>query len=91
MEEHTMESPVSDKEFDNWETHGASIFQKNRIILMPEVADKRGAIFSNKFTKHRDSWIVDIKMRIGNDNQTPKGGNGVGIYYLRSVDQSEIG
>ena len=68
MENHTMESPITHKEFDNWETYGSSLFQKGRIIVVPEVADTRGAIVSKKFTNHRDSWIADIKVRIGNDN-----------------------
>lgn len=85
-----MESPITHKEFDNWETYGSSLFQKGRIIVVPEVADTRGAIVSKKFTNHRDSWIADIKVRIGNDNQSLKGGNGVGIYYLRDIDQSEV-
>lgn len=85
-----MESPITHKEFDNWETYGSSIFQKNRIIVVPEVADTRGAIVSNKFTSHKESWIADIKVRIGNANKSLKGGNGVGIYYLRDIDKSEV-
>lgn len=38
-----------------------------------------------------DSWICDIKMRIGNDDKTQRGGNGVGIYYLNSFNREDIG
>lgn len=57
---------------------------------MPEVADTRGAIVSQKLPSHRESWILDVRLRIGNEQRTPKGGNGVGIYYLRDIDQSEL-
>ena len=37
MESHTMESPITNKEFENFETMKASVFTKNNIILVPEV------------------------------------------------------
>lgn len=38
-----------------------------------------------------DNWILDLKMRIGNSDKTSRGGNGIGIYYLKSFDRNDIG
>jgi hypothetical protein len=37
IESHTMESPITNKEFENFETKKASVFTKNNIILVPEI------------------------------------------------------
>ena len=37
VETHTMESPVTNKEFEYFETKKASVFTTNKIILVPEI------------------------------------------------------
>ena len=72
---------------DNWNTAGSAVLLKSNIVIVPEIAEKRGALYNMNPNKNRDSWIVDIKIRVGNEKRTMKGGNGVGIYYLRSIDK----
>lgn len=81
-----MESPITNKEFEYWESKGASIFTKNNIVLVPEVVDKKGAIINKAIVPYHEDWIVDLKVRIGNDAQTTKGGAGLGLYYLNGID-----
>jgi hypothetical protein len=82
-----MESPITNKEFENWETKGASVFTKGNIVLVPEVVDKKGAIINKAMVPNKDDWIVDLKVRIGNDAQTTKGGAGLGLYYLSDLNR----
>ena len=43
-----MEAPVTHKELDNWVGTGGSIMLANNIVLVPEITDKKGALY-NKF------------------------------------------
>jgi len=86
-----MESPVASKEMDYWETKGSAIFTKNNIVLVPEVSDAKGAILNKMMVPYKDDWIVDVKTTIGNDVESPKGGAGLGFYYLKEINQDELG
>lgn len=79
-----MEFPVSQLEFDNWESLGSSVFLKNRAVLVPELSLHTGAFLSKNIVNDDsdNKWNMDIQLDIGNDDETNSGGNGVGIYYL---------
>ena len=62
-----MEVPITNKEFENWETKIGSVFHKNRIVLVPEVKDKKGAIMNKVIVPHKDDWLIDLKVQIGNE------------------------
>ena len=64
---------------------------KNNIVLVPEVSDKRGALYNLRPNENRDQWIVDLKVRIGNDDRTAKGGNGLGFFYLKDINTQDLG
>ena len=59
---------------------------KNNIVLVPEVSNAKGAILNKAIVDHKDDWIVDIKLTIGNEDQTRRGGAGMGFYYLESIN-----
>jgi len=86
-----MESPISNKEFENWDTRLTSVMNKNNIVLTPEVQGAKGAILNKAIVKHKHDWIVDVKVTIGNEDQTKKGGAGMAFYYLEEVNQDQIG
>lgn len=67
MESHSMESPITKKEFEYFQTHGTSVMTKNRIILNPEIRDKKGAIWSKYYVSHEKEWIMDLRVTIGNE------------------------
>ena len=46
METHTLESPISNRELSHWETAGSAIMLKNNIVVVPEISDKKGAIYN---------------------------------------------
>ena len=93
MLSHFLESPFAEADFDRWEQAGSSVFTKNKIVLNPAIKDSKGAIFNknNVVLGTYHDWIIDLKVNIGNDAQTSKGGNGMGIYYLRSLNKEDIG
>jgi hypothetical protein len=62
-----------------------------RIVLNPEVKDAKGGIHNTNFTKDGGNWIAEMVLDIGNTDKTAKGGNGIGIHYLRDFDSNDIG
>ena len=48
-ESHSIESPITKKEFEYFQTDGVSVFTSNKIILNPEIRDKKGAIWSKYY------------------------------------------
>lgn len=44
VESHSLEFPVTQKEFSNWFSYGSAIIMKNRVVIAPEVQDKKGAL-----------------------------------------------
>lgn len=93
MLSHFLESPFAEADFGRWQQDGSAVFTKNKIVLNPEIKEAKGAIYNKNnvvLGKHHD-WIVDIKVSIGNhDHVTNRGGNGVGIFYLRNLDKEEL-
>lgn len=63
----------------------------NSIIVVPEISDRRGAIYNLKTNENVDEWIIEARVKIGNTEKTRKGGNGVGIYYLSNMNKDELG
>ena len=64
---------------------------KNKIILVPEIKNKKGAYFSKYYVQDPKEWIMDLRIRVGNELQTAKGGAGIGLHYLRSITKANIG
>ena len=90
---HFLESPFVEADFERWQQAGSAVFTKNKIVLNPEVKESKGAIYNKQnvvLGKHHD-WIVDLKVGLGNEDKTTKGGNGMGIYYLRTLNKEDIG
>jgi hypothetical protein len=60
-------------------------------VLVPEIKDKKGAILNKVVVPSKDEWLVDLRVHIGNEARTERGGAGLGLYYLRELDQAQIG
>lgn len=90
IENLSMEAPITNKEFENWETTGAAVMTKNNIILCPEITDKKGAIYAKSQAPNKEKWIVDIRVKVGNDEETFKGGTGLGFWYLRDLNKEDL-
>ncbi len=62
---HYVDYPIERHDFDNWHTDGAAFFGKNKIVLVPEVKDRRGYFYNKEPVTHR-SWVVEIEFKVGN-------------------------
>lgn len=67
------------------------MFLKNEIVLVPELKDRKGAIWNKLHTAKTDEWLIEMRVKIGNEMRTAKGGAGLGIHYLQDINQSMIG
>lgn len=67
-----MEFPSLKEFFDLWQTFGTSLILKDRIIIVPEVQDKKGALQAKTIApnKCKDEFIADIRLNIENTDQT---------------------
>ena len=86
-----METPIGKQEFANFQTMQSAVFTRNHIILTPELRDKKGQIFSKYHVHDHKQWLMSLRVRIGNEIKTEKGGAGMGIYYLKTVKKSSLG
>ena len=86
MENHSLEAPVTEREYENWMTVGSSVFMKDKIILNPQVQDSKGGIYSLKPYPETEAWVADITLKIGNEEKTERGGQGFGFYYLQNLN-----
>ena len=59
--------------------------------MVPEIKDKKGAIINKVIVPHKDDWIVDLRVEIGNEAKSERGGAGLALYYLSEINQAEIG
>lgn len=74
------------RDFSHWNTQGAAVILKNHVVLAPESLDKAGWLFAKNENSLATSWILDLELQMGNTKQTSRGGAGVGIYYVQTLD-----
>lgn len=56
--------------------------------MVPELKDRKGAIWNKFHTAKTDEWLIEMRVKIGNEMRTAKGGAGLGIHYLQEINQS---
>jgi hypothetical protein len=78
---------LTKKDFTHWNTLGAAVFLKHRVIITPESRDKKGIIYSVVPNPLTEAWMLDLELNIGNDKMSFRGGTGLGIFYLKNVDK----
>jgi Legume-like lectin family len=86
---HYLAFPLTKKDFQHWETRGAAVILRNHTVLNPEAMDKKGQLYTKIPSPLVSDWMLDIELNIGNEKKSSRGGAGVGIYYLKSVDSRE--
>lgn len=62
--------------------------------MNPQLKNTRGAIVAQNIAPKNDKWIASLFYKIQNKEgtpQLPKGGNGIGLYYLRDFNRQDIG
>ncbi len=61
---------------------------RNRTVIVPESRDKKGMVYNSQPNELVKDWMLDLEIEIGNEKKTYKGGTGLGIFYLRSVEET---
>ena len=56
---------------------------------MPEVKQAKGLIHTSIQNENKDAWAVHVDLSIGNSQKTRRSGAGVGIFYLKNIDESD--
>ena len=54
MQEHSLYTPFSVKDLENWSSVGATVMHKNQIVLVPELGQKWGGVFNSLPNKDKD-------------------------------------
>ena len=83
---HYLDFPLTKKDFTQWKTLGSAVFLHNKLVLAPESRDKKGIIYSTEPSPLEKEWQMEVEVNLGNDKATHRGGTGLGIFYLRSID-----
>lgn len=93
MESHHLEFPSLKEFFNHWQTFGSSLILKDRVVIVPEVQDKKGAIQAKHLapSQCKDEFIADVRLNIENTDGTTTGGAGAAIYYLQDINHEDIG
>ena len=89
IEEGFLMFPMLQKDYENWNSVGTSIFLKNKAVIAPDSGDLlRGFIHTTKPNPNKDAWVAHLEVDIGNEeNSNLRGGGGIGVYYVRNVDE----
>jgi len=88
VDSHILKFPVSSEDFERWSTNEDAVFLGSKIILSPEAAGSSGYMQSLIPNPIKDTWVARIDFKIARDKFKRKdwmNGDGMAIYYLRSV------
>jgi hypothetical protein len=90
IESHYLTFPMISEDFSRWSTYEDAVFLKNKVILAPEAAGSSGFMHSMLPNPNKDVWVARIDFKIARDKFKRKdwmNGDGLAIYYLRTVNQ----
>jgi len=85
--DHYLDFPLMRKDFTHWATVGAAVMLKSKLVLSPEVKDKRGILYSTRPNTLERHWMLDVELDMGNEAKSARGGTGLALFYARSIDQ----
>lgn len=93
MDSHHLEFPSLKEFFHLWQTFGTSLILKDRVVVVPEVQDKKGAIQATTIAPKqcKDEFIADVRLNIENTDATQTGSSGAAIFYLADINHEDIG
>jgi len=82
---------MTSKDFTNWNSHGASVFLKEKLVLTPGVESMKGLVHTTKSMPPGaiTGWEAHVDLDIGNDGNKEMGSGGFALYYLRNVEVSD--
>lgn len=89
VESHVLTFPVAVDDFNRWQTYEDAVFLTSKVMLAPEAAGSSGILQSVVPNPVKDTWVARVDFRIARDKFKRKdwlNGDGMAIYYLRSVE-----
>ncbi len=88
ISEMSLDFPTQLTKLTNWEGTGTSIILGEKAVLVPNLPNHKGYIF----TTHKmpadavDDWSVEINLEVGNHFFTDRDNGGTAIYYIRNIE-----
>ena len=78
-------------DFDLWDATGSAVFLKNKAVIVPEVKNKKGMIYTKNPNSSKEQWMLDIDLSVRRDQVADqlRAGDGMGIYYTRYIDDDD--
>jgi len=89
VEDSFLMFPLTDKDYQNWESEGTAVLHKSKAIIVPETEGSKGMIFTTTPNPSAKAWNAQIDFDFGNANESKRGGGGFGIHYVRNVMRME--
>ena len=92
VETHYLTFPAVTEDFERWQAHDDAVWLNSKIMLAPETFGSFGYLESMVENPIKDTWVARIDFRIARDKFKRKdwtNGDGMAIYYLRTVDPNE--
>ena len=62
--------PMTEHDFENWNSLGTGVFHQNFAVLVPEIPNKAGGIVTKSANPKPDHWyaVVDYDIDTSNPN-----------------------
>lgn len=91
MEEQWLIFPMTNKDFNNWQTEGSAVFLRNHLVVSPGSKNLKGLVYNTNPTSTGSvkGWIAEFDLDLGNDDLLELGSGGLAIYFLRNFDPDQ--
>lgn len=89
VESHFLTLPAGKDDFERWQAYENAVFLNSKIMLAPETYGSFGYLESKIENPIKETWVARIDFRIAREKFKRKdwtNGDGMGIYYLRTVN-----
>jgi len=74
-------------DFERFQTTGSSVILKKKVVIVPEVRNSKGFIYTMGNNYNKEAWVAHIDLSIGNKNESRRSGASTGIFYVRNIDE----
>jgi len=83
VESHYLDFPITNKDFDHWETRGTAVHLRDKLVVVPETKHATGMLYSANPNPISKSWLMDFEVNMGNTKRSARGGVGIAMLYLK--------
>lgn len=84
---------MTSKDFTNWNSVGTAVLLKDKAVITPEMPHMKGLIHTTKplDQEYVEAWEAYLDIEVGNSQNENIGFGGMGLYYIRNVEQEYNG